>query len=279
MKFQKIYIELSDICGLNCEFCPAKKARRGVMGLENFEKIAKKIHNKARIFTFHILGDPLCLPDIKAYVEVAQKYNMSLELTSSAFYLDENIQKLLYEAKNIRQINFSLASFFSQNKKSFDEYTRPLLEFLSLDFKHKFVNLRLWNLDKNAEFLKTNERFYSLFEDFFKIKINTKEPRIRLKDYVILEQKYRFDWSFKNTVQESGYCHALSKQIGVLSNALLVPCCMDYDGVLSLGNLLDSDLDELLKGKKAMDMKEGFKKGILTQELCKKCSFAKPKPC
>lgn len=41
MKFKKLYIELSDICGLKCDFCPSKKALRGVMSVEKFFQTCK----------------------------------------------------------------------------------------------------------------------------------------------------------------------------------------------------------------------------------------------
>ncbi|HEF3558363.1 TPA: radical SAM protein, partial [Campylobacter upsaliensis] len=108
MRFKKIYIELSDICGLKCEFCPSQKGRRGVLSLQDFEKIAMQICERAEIFTFHLLGDPLILDNLEQFLNIARTYKMKLEITTSGFYLSEKNQNLLLNYENIHQMNFSL---------------------------------------------------------------------------------------------------------------------------------------------------------------------------
>lgn len=273
--FEKIYIELSDICGLDCVFCPSKKGKRGVMSLENFETVAKKVHKRARIFTFHILGDPLLLKDLESYMLIAKQYSMKLEITSSGFYLDSSKTKLLQKSDIIRQVNFSLASFFSQKRLSFLEYFTPLLEFLRYDFKKKFINLRLWNLDKNFNPPDENTLFYEALENEFDIKIDKNKKLNKLKDYVVLHQKSLFDWSFSKIKRDKGTCYGLSKQLGILSDGTVIPCCMDYDGVISLGNIFYDDLDLILQSKRVQDIKDGFINGILLEDICKRCDFAR----
>lgn len=116
MRFEKIYIELSDICGLNCGFCPSVKGVRGAMSVEKFGIIAKKVAGVGRIYTFHLLGDPLVLPNLKDFIKLANAHKMPLELTTSGFYMSEKNAQLLLESENIRQINpkFALSLAFKQ---------------------------------------------------------------------------------------------------------------------------------------------------------------------
>ena len=97
MRFEKIYIELSDICGLNCGFCPSVKGVRGAMSVEKFGIIAKKVAGVGRIYTFHLLGDPLVLPNLKDFIKLANAHKMTLELTTSGFYMSEKNTQLLLE--------------------------------------------------------------------------------------------------------------------------------------------------------------------------------------
>lgn len=134
MRFEKIYIELSDICGLNCGFCPSVKGVRGVMSVEKFSIIAKKVAEKARIYTFHLLGDPLVLPNLKDFIKLANAHKMSLELTTSGFYMSEKNAQLLLESENIRQ-KFALSLAFDNfvinfAKKQGLKPTRPLRRLL-----------------------------------------------------------------------------------------------------------------------------------------------------
>ncbi len=125
MRFEKIYIELSDICGLNCGFCPSVKGVRGAMSVEKFGIIAKKVAGVGRIYTFHLLGDPLVLPNLKDFIKFANAHKMPLELTTSGFYMSEKNTQLLLESKNIRQ-KFALSLAFKSKACSLSPLRRLL---------------------------------------------------------------------------------------------------------------------------------------------------------
>ncbi len=286
MKFEKIYIELSDICGLNCGFCPSVKGVRGAMSVEKFSIIAKKVAEKARIYTFHLLGDPLVLPNLKDFVKIANAHKMTLELTTSGFYMSEKNAQLLLESENIRQINLSLMAFLAQKKLNLNEYFAPILRFLHLHLaqnSQSFVNLRLWNLGANFTPSPENNAIYSLLEHEFNTKIQKNAPKNRLENRIILHQSELFCWAGageKNAPKVpcvKGSCHALRKQIGILSDGTVVPCCMDTSGVMGFGNLLTQELSEILASKRAVAMKKGFERGEFTEKLCQQCEFGRKK--
>ena len=286
MKFEKIYIELSDICGLNCGFCPSVKGVRGAMSVEKFGIIAKKVAEKARIYTFHLLGDPLVLPNLKDFVKIANAHKMTLELTTSGFYMSEKNTQLLLESENIRQINLSLMAFLAQKKLNLNEYFAPILRFLRLHLaqnSQSFVNLRLWNLEANFTPPPENNAIYSLLEREFNTKIQKNAPKNRLENRIILHQSELFCWAGageKNAPKVpcvKGSCHALRKQIGILSDGTVVPCCMDTSGVIGLGNLFTQELSEILANKRAVAMKKGFERGEFTEKLCQQCEFGRQK--
>lgn len=280
MKFEKIYIELSDICGLECSFCTGAKNVRGIMNVKDFEKLLPKIQKRAKLYTFHLLGDPLMLNHLNVYINLAKAYDMKLELTTSGFYLsDENIN-LLLKNDHIHQINISLMAFLSQNKLDLNSYFKPIFQLIQRHIEIKsesFINLRLWNLNTSLKAPSKNNAIYALLQDFFQLKIDTKALKTRLARKVFLNQAKLFKWASLNGahLRTKGTCHALSKQIGILSDGRVVPCCLDSAGVMSLGNLFTQDLDEILQSPRAVRMKEGFKQGILTEPLCQKCEFYK----
>lgn len=301
MKFEKIYIELSDICGLNCGFCPSVKGVRGAMSVEKFGIIAKKVAGVGRIYTFHLLGDPLVLPNLKDFIELANAHKMPLELTTSGFYMSEKNTQLLLESENIRQINLSLMAFLAQKKLNLNEYFAPILRFLRLHLtqnSQSFVNLRLWNLGANFTPPFENNAIYNLLECEFDTKIQKNAPKNRLENRIILHQSELFCWAgakaddlgvqkeFANLQGErnapkvpcaKGSCHALRKQIGILSDGTVVPCCMDTSGVMGLGNLFTQELSEILASKRAVAMKKGFERGEFTEKLCQQCEFGRQK--
>lgn len=301
MRFEKIYIELSDICGLNCGFCPSVKGVRGAMSVEKFGIIAKKVAGVGRIYTFHLLGDPLVLPNLKDFIKLANAHKMTLELTTSGFYMSEKNAQLLLESENIRQINLSLMAFLAQKKLNLNEYFAPILRFLRLHLaqnSQSFVNLRLWNLGANFTPPFENNAIYSLLEREFNTKIQKNAPKNRLENRIILHQSELFCWAGTKAddlgVQKEfvdlqgeknapkvpcvkGSCHAMRKQIGILSDGTVVPCCMDTNGVMGLGNLFTQELSEILANKRAVTMKKGFERGEFTEKLCQQCEFGRKK--
>lgn len=286
MKFEKIYIELSDICGLNCGFCPSVKGVRGAMSVEKFGIIAKKVAGVGRIYTFHLLGDPLVLPNLKDFIKLANAHKMTLELTTSGFYMSEKNAQLLLESENIRQINLSLMAFLAQKKLNLNEYFAPILRFLHLHLaqnSQSFVNLRLWNLGANFTPPFENNAIYSLLEREFNTKIQKNAPKNCLENRIILHQSELFCWAGageKNAPKVpcvKGSCHALRKQIGILSDGTVVPCCMDTSGVMGLGNLFTQELSEILASKRAVAMKKGFERGEFTEKLYQQCEFGRQK--
>lgn len=278
MKFKKIYIELSDICGLKCDFCPWVKNTRGVMKLSNFKALVEEISNKAELFTFHLLGDPLLLPNLEEYIQVAYEKNMKLELTTSGFYLNEKNQNLLLKYSNIYQINISITAFLSQNKLNLKDYFAPILTFcqkhLEQDIK-SFINLRLWNLDEKFNFPKENLEFYEFLNSYFNVKIDPKQSKNRLARHIILHQKKSFNWPSleDKIINTKGTCYGLIKQIGILSNGTVVPCCLDAKACINLGNIFEKSFTSIINSQKSKKIIKGFKEGKYLEALCQRCAF------
>ncbi len=280
MKFKKIYIELSDICGLKCDFCPSKKGVRGVMSIEKFASLLPEISNKARLFCFHILGDPLLLEELESYINLAKNNAMKLEITTSGFYLNPKNIALLLKSENIRQINISLMAFLSQKKLGLNAYFEPIFALCKAHFEKKcksFINLRLWNLSTDFKAPKENFEIYALLEEHFKTKIDTNLKQNRLKRHILLHQARLFKWAdlSSKTKNLQGSCHALSEQIGILSDGSLVPCCLDTRADILLGNVFETSFSKLLNSKRLRAMKEGFKQNKRIEPLCQKCEFSK----
>lgn len=277
MRFKKVYIELSDKCGLNCKFCPTPKNKRPVLTPLEFEFVLQKFRPYCDFFTMHILGDPMIL-DIKAYLEVARKLDVKIDLTTSGFYLKDKIEMIL--SYNLAQFNISLASFFWQNLVKFDDYIEPILEFCDKFSGDGFVNLRLWNFDKSNNPLNDNSIFYNKFNSHFNIVIDEKAPKFRLKRHILLTQSRSFNWPFVSKNQKTntfGSCYGLIHQIGVLSSGKIVPCCMDASGEIVLGDIFCDELEAVFKSERFQNIVSGFRQNILVEKLCQACEFREVK--
>ena len=72
----------------------------------------------------------------------------------------------------------------------------------------------------------------------------------------------------------SRFCLGLREQAAVLCDGTVVPCCLDHEGDIPLGNLLEQSLEEILSAPRAAALLRGFSDGKPSEELCRRCGFA-----
>jgi MoaA/NifB/PqqE/SkfB family radical SAM enzyme len=283
MKLYRIYIELTNICGLRCSFCPTKNLPNLTMSLDFFESIVRQ----AKLFTneiaCHVMGDPLTLSNLKAYLDIIYQYEMKALLTTSGYFMKKQTHDTLFHPA-VKQINISLNSF-NKNDTSigFEQYIEPIVELCYEKVRRKkesFINLRMWNLDEmmsekvfNSELFERLSLAFGVDLNLDKINPQAKES-IRLDHKVLLHFDNYFEWpSLSNQNYGHGTCQGLRSHIGVLVSGEVVPCCLDSEGVMGLGNLHQDTLHSILFEKKAVEMRESFVEGRCSEELCLRCSY------
>ena len=283
MKFYRIYIELTNVCGLRCSFCPTKNLPNTTMSLEFFDSVVKQSKHYTNEIACHVVGDPLTLSNLNEYLDIIHKYKMKALLTTSGYFMKKHNHETLFHPA-VKQINISLNAFNKNDTTiSFEQYMNPIINLCHEKVKQKkelFINLRMWNLDEVMSEKKFNSELFMLLEKSFDVnldlnKLNPKEKKnIRLDYKVLLHFDNYFEWpSLQNIVYGHGTCQGLSSHIGVLANGDVVPCCLDSEAIINLGNIEEKSLKEILEGKRSVDMRQGFKDGVCSEELCLKCSY------
>ena len=66
----------------------------------------------------------------------------------------------------------------------------------------------------------------------------------------------------------------LRDQIGILCDGTVVPCCLDAEGSIALGNIFRQSLDEILNSERAKALYRGFSNRAPAEELCLRCGYA-----
>jgi len=283
MKFYRIYIEITNICGLKCSFCPTKALQDKRMNLEFFESIIKQAKAFTSEIACHVVGDPLTLSNLKEYLDIIHRYNMRTVLTTSGYFMKKHGYETLFHP-SVKQINISLNAFNKNDTSfTFEQYMKPIMDFCHEKIKRKeesFINLRMWNLDEVMSEEHFNLKLFEMlnreFNKEIKLKdLNPKEKKnIRLGYKVLLHFDNYFEWpSLSNTNYGHGRCQGLTSHIGILADGKVIPCCLDNDGIIELGDLNRESLEEVLKSKRATEMIDGFKNGFCSEELCLRCSY------
>ena len=283
-KFRKVHIEITNICNLKCTFCPPKEKPKAIMSLEKFDNLNRQLKDYTKELAYHVVGDPLVLSNLQEYLNISFKHGLKVNIVTTANNLTTNHFDTLMN-QSIKQINFSINSYnANSHKKSLDEYLNPILDFIEYaqTKKHEFfINLRIWNLDDNKSAKEFNKKVFDKVNEKFNSSINIDEIYEQRPKNIRIDKKFffhfdeYFNWpSLDNEiVSKNGFCYGLDSHFAILSSGEVVPCCLDQNACVDLGNINDSSISDILSSKRVKAMKDGFKKGILVEELCQKCEY------
>ena len=273
-RFQKIYLEISNVCNLNCQFCPGTRRKKKIMSQEEFTSLASKLRPWTDFLYFHLMGEPLCHPLLSHFLEIARELEFKVILTTNGSLLKKQ-QFALLSSPALHKVNISLHAFEANDLDvPFETYLQDCFLFGKAAEGKKLVVFRLWN-HGGAE--TRNHEIRKMLEKFFPQPWVDERKGIRIGNRVYLEYGDKFDWPDLNADNygEQVFCYGLKDQIGVLCDGTVVPCCLDHEGELALGNLFESDLEDILKSKRAQSIYQGFQRRFAAEELCRTCGYAR----
>jgi len=285
-RFKKVYIEITNICNLDCNFCPKTKRFLEMMDEDRFRRIIQEVRLYTDYVYFHLMGEPFLNENLEKFLEICHESNLKVNITTNGTLIHK-VQDILLRAPALRQVNFSLSSFeANENIEELDEYVGKISDFILMAVKENRIisSLRLWNLDsdmlkgsnsKNLAILSILEKQLNL--DFsLKDKLQTTN-QIKLREKVYLNMAEKFDWPDLNKeyLSDVVFCYGLRDQIGVLVDGTVVPCCLDSEGNIGLGNIYKTNLKDILESERAKKIYEGFSNRCAVEDLCKRCPYAK----
>lgn len=293
-KFKKLYIEITNVCNLSCSFCPKTRRKARRMSVEQFEYIAKQVHTMSHTFCLHVMGEPLSHPRIGEILRIANNYDMNVNITTNGTLLDGFSTEILPKSMCI-----SLHSF-AKNDVSFtlESYLNQVVNYVkAVDGKGSFTELRLWSMTretlqdedhldyKTVHYLESQlgmeQDLVGMVLEFLDQKEeNNKRRRYNMviKDRLFLSMSKEFTWPDINKLEScgditDGYCLALRNQVAILVDGTVVPCCLDSDGHLELGNIFENQLQDIIQSSKARRIFHGFTERKIAEDLCKTCGY------
>lgn len=273
-RFNKVYLEISNICNLRCSFCPGTNRQPKVMSEPEFSALLPKLRPYTDFLYFHLMGEPLCHPNLERYLQLAGDTGFKVILTTNGTLLAKQ-QEILLRAPALHKINISLHAFEANDLSvPFQEYLNGCFSFGQAAQGKKLVVYRLWN---NGGADEKNSEILSALEEAFPKPWKAERKGTRIGNRVYLEYGDKFDWPDLSATEgsEKIFCYGLRDQLGVLCDGTVVPCCLDHEGDIALGNLFEDDLDSILNTKKAQAICRGFQNRIAAEELCRKCGYAR----
>lgn len=272
---KRAYLEITNVCNLRCEFCPGTGRAPAFVDPADFGVMAAKLRAKVDYLYLHLMGEPLLHPRLAELLGIVHELGFRLCVTTNGTLLSKAGNTLL-ACPSLHKVSVSLHS--QEGNGVFDtRYLDEVWDFCAKGAeKGVMCVLRLWNLEgrnrRNADIL-----------DFLGEKLgfdplsrpDTRKGVWRLGDKLALEQAARFDWpDLEAPLSGATFCQGLRDHVGVLVDGTVVPCCLDHEGDIPLGNLLTEDLDDILNGPRARAVYDGFSRRRAVEELCRRCGYA-----
>ena len=272
-RFKKVYIEISNICNLSCSFCPKTERAPKQMSICEFETAVKKVAPFTDYVYFHLLGEPLLHPNLRDFLNICEKHGLKVIITTNGTLLPQKSEILLASKSHYKTV-ISLHSFEANDNADFEGYIDNCLNYAKAASKEKIVVFRLWN---NGGKDSLNGKIFKKIEKVFPIPWHNTRGGKKIARNLYLQLGDKFDWpNLENSDQSDNvFCYGLRDQIGILVDGMVVPCCLDNNGSINLGNIFESDLEEIIASPRAQSIYNGFSGRAAVEPLCKKCSFAR----
>ena len=253
------------------------------MEVDLFETIIAQVAPLTELVCFHLMGEPLVHPKLEQLFAICEKYGAKVFFVSNGVLLTPKRAELLLSSV-LHQVNFSLHSFQDNFPgKDPDDYLEKIFKFTEAALERRpelYVNYRLWNLTEPGQDRESNQRIRTKLEERFQFKLDDAvdvriEKSKKIKGRLYLHFDTEFVWPSLDlpTLGTKGTCHGLSSHFGILVDGTVVPCCLDKEGNIPLGNLRETSIETILASSRSQSILKGFRERKLTETLCQKCNY------
>lgn len=270
--YSRVYVEITNICNMSCSFCHGHSRAKRMMTADEFSDILDKLSGVTKYIYYHLMGEPLIHPDLPLFLKMAAERGYKSVITTNGTLLKKRGEDII--SAGVHKVSISVHSFENGSEADFEKYMSEIADFADKASESGvIVVLRLWNRggedtlnDSVLEFLKNRFR-----DDWSE---NSKGYCIRNK--LFLEWGDRFGWPDKGAPVQGDevFCYGLRDHFGILCDGTVVPCCLDSDGVIALGNIFNEKIEDILSGERASAMVKGFDCRRAAEELCRRCAYA-----
>ncbi len=294
-KFRKIYIEITNQCNLSCSFCPKTKRKSHFMSVEEFTHIINSTKAHGENFYLHVMGEPTAHPHFADFLKICKENGVKVNITTNGTLL-HRVGDAIIE-NTVRSVSVSMHSFEANElNKDMKDYLDKIMDFCKKSIGSDVtVELRLWNFDRESiydknqlngqivDYLESNLELdfdlrQTMSEKFSEMETsNSRKFNFRLKDRIFLGMAQHFDWPdiTKEERHCDGFCYGLRNQIAILASGDVVPCCLDSEGNIALGNIHENTLQEIFDCERAQAIYTGFTHRKAVEPLCQTCGYMK----
>lgn len=276
--YARVYVEITNICNRQCSFCPGTTRPPRRMSEEEFNTVLDRLEGVTEYIYYHVMGEPLTHPLLPDFIRRATARGFRSAVTTNGTLLASRGRELI--GAGVYKVNISVHSFEDgEDAAAHEKYLSDILDFADEASRAGVLTvLRLWNLDADGQALGgDNDRTLASLRARFPEPWRHSARGARLRDKLHLEYGERFSWPDMQADDggNSVFCYGLKDHFAILCDGRVVPCCLDREGAITLGNVFDPSLEEILSSPRAEAMRQGFACRRATEELCRRCGYAR----
>ena len=222
--YSRVYIEITNICNMNCSFCHGHSRAPRRMSEAEFCRVLSALEGHTKHLYFHLMGEPLTHPDLPRFIRLARERGFKPMITTNGTLLRQRGDHVI--AANPHKINISLHSFEEDSEQDQLNYLSDVTSFANQAANASIiVVLRLWNRGHDG-----GKNHVTL--DFLRANLEgewTPNSRgLRVREKLFVEWGDRFEWPdmtapvYSNNV----FCYGMRDHFGILCDGTVVPCCL-----------------------------------------------------
>ena len=269
-KIKRVYLEITNICNLSCSFCIDHKRPYKMMSLDEIRTAVSQIKPICDFIYLHVQGEPLLHPKLKEIFDIMDEFDMKVQLVTNGAFLKDHFW--LLKRKCLRKISFSAHSLDHQTC-TVESWLETVFDFMNQASKQKsvFCEIRFWNQNNLSACSKQAMQW---IKERYELKETSRKGSWLMMENCWLHVDNQFQWPDHSGLNhDTGTCHGGVDMIAILCDGTVVPCCLDARGIIQLGNLFSSSLEDILASNRYRNLIEGFKNHRITEELCRKCTY------
>ena len=270
--YARVYVEITNICNMACSFCHGHDRAPRRMSEDEFSRVLDALDGQTKFIYYHLMGEPLTHPDLPEFLRIAKEREFRSVITTNGTLLKKRKDEIIAAAPH--KVSISVHSFEGGSDQAFDNYLESITDFADTASRAGIIVVfRLWNKGFDDG---RNARIEAFLRNRFTGEWTPNSRGIRIRDKLHLEWGDRFVWPDKDAPDggDEVFCYGLGDHFGILCDGSVVPCCMDSDGVITLGNVFEQPLSEILSSPRARAITEGFAHRRASEDLCRRCAYA-----
>lgn len=271
--YTRVYVEITNICNMACSFCHGHSRPAARMNEGQFARVLQQLAGKTEYIYYHLMGEPLTHPQLPLFLQMAAETGFRSCITTNGTLLSQKGQALLQVP--VHKVSISLHSFEKDDPAAQTRYLEECAAFAKKAAeKGIIVSFRLWNRGMDGG---NNEVALAVLRRCLQGDWQENSRGYRIRDRLFLEYGDRFSWPDKaaDDLGEQVYCYGLKDHFGILCDGTVVPCCLDSDGVIDLGNVFSRELTQLLEAPRVKAIRTGFACRKAAEDLCRRCGYAR----